>query len=63
MGAGLSHAIGAQAAYPDRQGVAFIAVGAATMFMGDLLTLRQHNLQVKGVVLKNNSLASSAGSR
>jgi pyruvate dehydrogenase (quinone) len=56
MGAGLSYAIGAQAAFPGRQVIAFIGDGAATMFMGDLLTLAQHGLPVKVIVIKNNSL-------
>jgi pyruvate dehydrogenase (quinone) len=56
MGAGLAYAIGAQAAFPERQVVALVGDGAASMFIGDLATLRQHGLPVKIVVLKNNSV-------
>ena len=56
MGSGLSYAIGAQCAFPDRQVVAFVGDGAAAMVLGDLATLRQHALPVKIVVLRNNSV-------
>ena len=57
MAAGLAYAIGAQAAFPGRQVVAFVGDGALTMQLGDLLTLVQHRLPVKVVVLKNDTLA------
>lgn len=56
MAAGLPYAIGAQIAFPDRQVVAFTGDGSLSMMMGDLATLRQYNLPVKLVVLKNNTL-------
>jgi pyruvate dehydrogenase (quinone) len=57
MTAGLSYAIGAQAAYPGRQVVAFTGDGSMTMQMGDFLTCVQHRLPVKIIVIKNNTLA------
>jgi pyruvate dehydrogenase (quinone)/pyruvate oxidase len=56
MMAALPYSIGAQAAYPDRQVVAFTGDGSLTMMMGELATLRQENLPVKLVVIKNNTL-------
>jgi pyruvate dehydrogenase (quinone)/pyruvate oxidase len=56
MAAGLPYAIGAQAAHPGRQVVAFTGDGSLSMMMGDLATLAQHRLPVKIVVLKNNTL-------
>ena len=57
MANALSHAIGAQASYPNRQVISMCGDGGFSMLMGDLLTLRQHDLPVKVVVFKNNSLA------
>ncbi len=56
MAAGLPYAIGAQVAHPGRQVVSFTGDGSLSMMMGDLVTLAQHNLPVKIVVLKNNTL-------
>jgi pyruvate dehydrogenase (quinone)/pyruvate oxidase len=56
MAAALPYAIGAQTAYPDRQVIAFTGDGSLTMQMGDLLTLMQHELPVKVICFKNNSL-------
>jgi pyruvate dehydrogenase (quinone)/pyruvate oxidase len=56
MAAALPYAIGAQAAYPDRQVVAFTGDGSLTMQLGDFLTCVQHRLPVKVVVIKNNTL-------
>ncbi|HSP80702.1 MAG TPA: thiamine pyrophosphate-dependent enzyme, partial [Myxococcaceae bacterium] len=56
MAAGLPFAIGAQQAFPKRQVVAFVGDGALSMMMGDLVTLCQHRLPVKIIVLKNNTL-------
>jgi pyruvate dehydrogenase (quinone)/pyruvate oxidase len=56
MAAGLPYAIGAQAAYPGRQVVAFTGDGSMTMQLGDFLTCVQHALPVKVVVVKNNTL-------
>jgi pyruvate dehydrogenase (quinone)/pyruvate oxidase len=56
MAAGLPYAIGAQAAFPDRQVVVFTGDGSLTMQLGDVLTAVQHRLPIKIVVVKNNTL-------
>lgn len=56
MAAALPYAIGAQAAFPDRQVVAFTGDGSFTMMMGDFVTLVQNKMPVKVVVMKNNTL-------
>ncbi|MHB1593353.1 MAG: thiamine pyrophosphate-dependent enzyme [Streptosporangiaceae bacterium] len=56
MAAGLPYAIGAAAAYPGRQVVAFTGDGSLTMQLGDFLTAVQHRLPIKIVVIKNNTL-------
>ncbi|WP_232629962.1 ubiquinone-dependent pyruvate dehydrogenase [Methylobacterium sp. Leaf118] len=56
MANALPQAIGAQAAYPGRQVISFSGDGGLTMLMGDLLTLNQHELPVKIVVLNNGTL-------
>ena len=56
MACGLPYAIGAQAAYPERQVVAFVGDGAFTMLMGEMATAVKHNLPIKVVLIKNNSL-------
>ena len=56
MANALAQAIGAQAAYPGRQVVAFCGDGGFTMLMGDMLTLMQQKLPVKIVVLNNGTL-------
>jgi pyruvate dehydrogenase (quinone) len=56
MAAALPYSIGAQAAYPNRQVIAFTGDGSATMMMGEIATLVQHQLPVKVVVMKNNTL-------
>lgn len=57
MANALPQAIGAQATYPSRQVISMSGDGGFSMLMGDLLTLRQHELPVKIIVFKNNSLA------
>jgi pyruvate dehydrogenase (quinone) len=56
MAAALPYAIGAQTAYPDRQVIAFTGDGSLTMQLGDLATLMQHDLPVKVICFKNNTL-------
>jgi pyruvate dehydrogenase (quinone) len=56
MAAALPYAIGAQVGYPHRQVVAFTGDGSFTMMMGDFATLVQHDLPVKVIVIKNNTL-------
>ncbi len=57
MANALSQAIGAQAAYPERQVIALSGDGGAAMLLGELLTLRQLELPVKVVVFNNGALA------
>ena len=56
MACGLPYAIGAQAAYPERQVVAFVGDGAFTMLMGEMATAVKYQLPIKVVVIKNNTL-------
>jgi pyruvate dehydrogenase (quinone) len=57
MANAMPQAIGAQCAFPGRQVVAFSGDGGLTMLLGDLLSLRQHNLPVKIIVFSNSVLA------
>jgi pyruvate dehydrogenase (quinone) len=57
MAPGLPFAIAGQLAYPGRQSVAIVGDGGFAMLMAEMTTAVQHNLPVKIVVLKNNSLA------
>ena len=57
MANALPQAIGAQASHPGRQVVALCGDGGLAMLLGDLLTLRQHELPVKLVVFRNDALA------
>src|SRR6202044_1862060 len=57
MANALPQAIGAQVSHPDRQVITMSGDGGLAMLMGELLTLRQHDLPVKLVVFKNDSLA------
>ena len=57
MANALPQAIGAQASYPGRQVISMSGDGGFAMLMGDLLTLGQHQLPVKLIVFKNDSLA------
>jgi thiamine pyrophosphate-dependent acetolactate synthase large subunit-like protein len=56
MANAMPQAIGAQAAFPDRQVISFSGDGGFAMLMGDLLTLKQVGLPVKIVVLNNGTL-------
>ncbi|MFT4112212.1 ubiquinone-dependent pyruvate dehydrogenase [Silvibacterium sp.] len=56
MANALPQALGVQGAYPGRQVISLSGDGGLAMLLGDLLTLRQHNLPVKIVVFQNNSL-------
>lgn len=56
MGAGLPYANAAKLAYPGRQVVAFVGDGGLTMSMGELATSVKYGLDVKVVLMKNNSL-------
>src|SRR5215471_17536853 len=57
MANALPQAIGAQTAFPDRQVISMSGDGGLAMLLGEMLTLRQHQLPVKIVVFKNDSLA------
>jgi pyruvate dehydrogenase (quinone) len=56
MANAMPQALGAQAAYPGRQVIAFSGDGGLTMLMGDLLTTIQEKLPIKVVVFNNGSL-------
>jgi pyruvate dehydrogenase (quinone)/pyruvate oxidase len=56
MACGLPYAVAAALAYPDRQVVAFVGDGALTMLIGELATCVKYDLNVKIVVIKNNTL-------
>jgi pyruvate dehydrogenase (quinone) len=57
MGPGLSFAIAAQLAWPHRQCVCVVGDGGFAQLMAELTTAVQHQLPVKIILLKNNSLA------
>src|SRR5947199_6567525 len=56
MACGLPYAVAAGIAYPGRQVVAFVGDGGFTMLMGELATCVKYRLDVKIVVVKNNTL-------
>lgn len=56
MGYSIPAAMGAKVAAPDRQVIAVCGDGSFQMSMMELATMRQHNIPVKIVVLKNNYL-------
>ncbi|MGY0580216.1 MAG: ubiquinone-dependent pyruvate dehydrogenase [Paraglaciecola chathamensis] len=56
MANALAQAIGAQSIDRQRQVVALCGDGGFSMLMGDLLSLKQHNLPLKVVVFDNRSL-------
>jgi pyruvate dehydrogenase (quinone) len=57
MANALPQAIGAQTSHPGRQVISLSGDGGFAMLMGDVLTLRQHQLPVKIIVYRNDSLA------
>ncbi len=57
MANALPQAIGVQATERDRQVISFSGDGGLSMLMGDLITLKQHNLPVKVVVFNNSALS------
>ena len=56
MACGLSYAIAAKIAFPDRQSIAFVGDGGFTMLMGEFATAVQYKLPIKIIILKNNLL-------
>ncbi|PJN88600.1 ubiquinone-dependent pyruvate dehydrogenase [Bacillus sp. mrc49] len=57
MANALPQAIGAQCIDSGRQVIALSGDGGLSMLMGDMLTLRQHNLPVKIIVFNNSALS------
>lgn len=56
MANAMLQAVGAQSAYPDRQVISLSGDGGFTMMMGEFVTLLQHELPVKVIVLNNGTL-------
>jgi pyruvate dehydrogenase (quinone)/pyruvate oxidase len=56
MACGLSYAIAAQIAYPERQSVAFVGDGGFSMLMAEFATAVKYNLPIKVIIVKNNVL-------
>ena len=56
MANAMLQAIGAQAAYPNRQVISMSGDGGFSMMMGDFITLTQAGLPVKVIVLNNGTL-------
>jgi pyruvate dehydrogenase (quinone) len=56
MANGLPYSIGAAVAYPNRQVVCIVGDGGLTMLMGEIATLVKYRLNVKVIVVKNNTL-------
>jgi pyruvate dehydrogenase (quinone) len=56
MGCGLTYALGAQMAFPDRQVVAVVGDGGLSMVLAELATCVKYQLPVKVFVMKNNVL-------
>ncbi|MEU3269797.1 pyruvate dehydrogenase [Saccharomonospora sp. NPDC006951] len=56
MANALPHAIGAQFAYPGRQVISMSGDGGLGMLLGELLTVKLHDLPVKIVTFNNSSL-------
>jgi pyruvate dehydrogenase (quinone) len=56
MANAMPQALGAQAAYPDRQVIALSGDGGLAMLLGDLLTTVQEKLPIKVAVFNNGSL-------
>lgn len=56
MACGLPYAVAAAIAYPERQVICFIGDGGLTMLMGELATCVKYGLNIKIIVIKNNTL-------
>ncbi|HTV14728.1 MAG TPA: thiamine pyrophosphate-dependent enzyme [Acidobacteriaceae bacterium] len=56
MACGLPYAIGAAVAYPDRPVFCIIGDGGLSMLMGELITLAAYKLNIKVLVIQNNTL-------
>jgi pyruvate dehydrogenase (quinone) len=56
MACGLPYAIAAAAAYPDRPIFCIIGDGGLSMLLGELITVAAYKLNIKIIVIKNNTL-------
>jgi pyruvate dehydrogenase (quinone) len=56
MACGLPYAIAAAVAYPDRPIFCIIGDGGLSMLLGELITIAAYKLNIKIVVIKNNTL-------
>jgi pyruvate dehydrogenase (quinone) len=56
MANALMHGIGAQISHRDRQVIALAGDGGLAMMLGELLTVNQHGLPLKTIVVNNSSL-------
>ncbi len=56
MASGLPYAVGAQTAFPDRQVVALVGDGGFSMLMAEFVTAVKHNLPIKVIIFKNDTL-------
>ena len=56
MACGLPYAIAAAVAYPDRPVFCIIGDGGLSMLLGELITVAAYKLNIKIVVIKNNTL-------
>ncbi len=56
MACGLPYAMAAAIAYPDRMSVAFVGDGGLSMLMAEIATCVKYKLNVKIVVIKNDTL-------
>jgi pyruvate dehydrogenase (quinone) len=56
MACGLPYAIGAAVAFPDRPVYCIIGDGGLSMLLGELITVAAYKLNIKIIVIKNNTL-------
>ena len=56
MACGLPYAIAAAVAYPDRPVYCIIVDGGLSMLLGELITVAAYKLNIKIIVIKNNTL-------
>ncbi len=56
MACGLPYAIAAAVAYPDRPVYCIIGDGGLSMLLGELITVAAYQLNIKIIVIKNNTL-------
>jgi pyruvate dehydrogenase (quinone)/pyruvate oxidase len=56
MACGLPYAIAAAVAYPDRPIYCIIGDGGLSMLLGELITVAAYKLNIKIVLIKNNTL-------